>query len=148
MQHVVTARSTLSQADIANADDNPMSRKKSLKKSLRESFRRLRKGRSQVPAKGKEGEVVKVERELPTVERQVEARGQRAEEDGLGSMVRCLHFSSTYIANTLGVSPTLWAGTNSGQVSLLLATPAPGDGVSPGHHTYSNYFSYYTYYYS
>lgn len=34
-------------ADIANADDNPMSRRKSLKKSLRESFRRLRKGRSQ-----------------------------------------------------------------------------------------------------
>ncbi len=33
--------------DIANADDNPMSRRKSLKKSLRESFRRLRKGRSQ-----------------------------------------------------------------------------------------------------
>ena len=56
VQHVVTARSTLSSADIANADDNPMSRKKSLKKSLRESFRRLRKGRSQVPAKGKEGE--------------------------------------------------------------------------------------------
>lgn len=34
-------------ADIANADDNPMSRRKSFKKSLRESFRRLRKGRSQ-----------------------------------------------------------------------------------------------------
>ena len=34
-------------SDIANADDNPMSRRKSLKKSLRESFRRLRKGRSQ-----------------------------------------------------------------------------------------------------
>lgn len=33
--------------DIANADDNPMSRRKSFKKSLRESFRRLRKGRSQ-----------------------------------------------------------------------------------------------------
>ena len=30
--------------------------------------------------------------------------------------VRCLHFSSTYIANTMGVSPTLWAGTNTGQV--------------------------------
>ena len=29
--------------------------------------------------------------------------------------MRCLHFS-TYIANTMGVSPTLWAGTNTGQV--------------------------------
>ena len=37
----------LTLSDIANADDNPMSRRKSLKKSLRESFRRLRKGRSQ-----------------------------------------------------------------------------------------------------
>ena len=34
-------------SDIANADDAQLSRRKSLKKSLRESFRRLRKGRSQ-----------------------------------------------------------------------------------------------------
>lgn len=34
--------------DLANtADEGPMSRRKSLKKSLRESFRRLRRGRSQ-----------------------------------------------------------------------------------------------------
>merc|ERR1712015_373426 len=45
--YLVTARCTLNAQDIANADDNPMSRRKSLKKSLRESFRRLRKGRSQ-----------------------------------------------------------------------------------------------------
>lgn len=130
-QHVVTARSTLSSADIANADDNPMSRKKSLKKSLRESFRRLRKGRGTVAAtKAKEaGEVGKVEspRERVPMERAIEARGVRGEEDGLGSMVRCLHFSSTYIANTLGVSPTLWAGTNSGQVLVFLLTVTPVD---------------------
>ena len=41
------AKNYFSLLDIANADDNPMSRRKSLKKSLRESFRRLRKGRSQ-----------------------------------------------------------------------------------------------------
>ncbi|KAG7153637.1 LLGL scribble cell polarity complex component 2-like [Homarus americanus] len=42
------AKSTLSPLDIANAaDEGPMSRRKSLKKSLRESFRRLRRGRSQ-----------------------------------------------------------------------------------------------------
>ena len=29
--------------------------------------------------------------------------------------MQCLHFF-TYIANTMGVSPTLWAGTNTGQV--------------------------------
>ncbi|KAK8379078.1 hypothetical protein O3P69_019122 [Scylla paramamosain] len=42
------ARSTLSPLDLAStADEGPMSRRKSLKKSLRESFRRLRRGRSQ-----------------------------------------------------------------------------------------------------
>ena len=79
-QHVVTARSTLSSADIANADDNPMSRKKSLKKSLRESFRRLRKGRSQAATKGKDGVEGKTDspRERVPMERQIEARGQKA----------------------------------------------------------------------
>merc|ERR1719228_1764688 len=128
-QHVVTARSTLSAQDIANADDNPMSRKKSLKKSLRESFRRLRKGRSQRVVKGK-GEIVEQQPRVESpiarpVERQVEARG--GSEDGLGSMVRCLHFSSTYIANTISVSPTLWAGTNTGQVLVFLLTITPVD---------------------
>ena len=128
-QHVVTARSTLSSADIANADDNPMSRKKSLKKSLRESFRRLRKGRSQAATKGKEGGEGKTDspRERVPMERQIEARGQKAEEDGLGSMVRCLHFSSTYIRDISGVSPTLWAGTNTGQVLVFMLTITPVD---------------------
>ena len=54
------------------------------------------------------------------VERQVEARG--GFEDGLGSMVRCLHFASTYIANNVNMSPTLWAGTNTGQVLVFMLT--------------------------
>lgn len=37
----------LSVADMSNTGDTPISRRKSFKKSLRESFRRLRKGRSQ-----------------------------------------------------------------------------------------------------
>ena len=134
--HVVTARSTLSAQDIANADDNPMSRKKSLKKSLRESFRRLRKGRSQRKPNNKDEEgggvkVVKHTRmdtspEHRPVERAIEARGSGSE-DGLGSMVRCLHFASTYIANTMNMSPTLWAGTNTGQVLVFLLTITPVD---------------------
>ena len=129
--HVVTARSTLSAQDIANADDNPMSRKKSLKKSLRESFRRLRKGRSQrKPNKAGEEKSEKPPRmespEHRPVERAIEARGSGSE-DGLGSMVRCLHFASTYIANTMNMSPTLWAGTNTGQVLVFLLTITPTD---------------------
>ncbi len=128
--HVISARSTLNAQDIANADDNPMSRRKSLKKSLRESFRRLRKGRSQRQADKKKtnspaaSDVIKREMraespEARPVERQVEARGSTSE-DGLGSMVRCLHFAQTYITGPAATSPTLWAGTNSGQVSFLL----------------------------
>jgi len=128
-QHVVTARSTLSANDIANADDNPMSRKKSLKKSLRESFRKLRKGRSQRVVKGKSengDQPPRIESPTPRpVERQIEARGPS--EDGLGSMVRCLHFASTYIANSMNLSPTLWAGTNTGQVLVFLLTITPTD---------------------
>ena len=133
--HVVTARSTLSAQDIANADDNPMSRKKSLKKSLRESFRRLRKGRSQRGKPNKASDEIGVKPEKPSrlespeprpVERAIEARGSGSE-DGLGSMVRCLHFASTYIANTMNMSPTLWAGTNTGQVLVFLLTITPVD---------------------
>ena len=134
--HVVTARSTLSAQDIANADDNPMSRKKSLKKSLRESFRRLRKGRSQRGKPNKASDEIGTKPEKPSrlqedpeprpMERAIEARGSGCE-DGLGSMVRCLHFASTYIANTMNMSPTLWAGTNTGQVLVFLLTITPVD---------------------
>ena len=135
--HLITARSTLSAQDIANADDNPMSRKKSLKKSLRESFRRLRKGRSQRNTKANKGgetdaKVEKTSRlespEPRPMERQIEARGSGSgSEDGLGSMVRCLHLASTYIANNMNMSPTLWAGTNTGQVLVFLLTITPVD---------------------
>jgi len=128
--HVITARSTLNAQDIANADDNPMSRRKSLKKSLRESFRRLRKGRSQrntdkkKPTSQTNNMISRTIREespdVRPVERQIEARNFGGAEDGLGSMVRCLHFAETYIAGPTSTSPTLWAGTNSGQVFVFL----------------------------
>jgi len=131
--HIISARSTLNAQDIANADDNPMSRRKSLKKSLRESFRRLRKGRSQrnIEKKKPVSQTNTISRdhraespEARPVERQIEARGSTSE-DGLGSMVRCLHFAKTYIANPASTSPTVWAGTNSGQVLVFLLTITP-----------------------
>jgi len=131
---VVTARSTLSQQDIANADDNPMSRKKSVKKSMTESLKKLRKGNIKT---NKSGEAdMKVEKssrlespEPRPMERQIEARSSGGSEDGLGSTVRCLHLASTYIdkANNMKMSPTLWAGTNTGQVLVLLLTIPPRD---------------------
>ncbi|XP_076247283.1 LLGL domain-containing protein l(2)gl isoform X3 [Calliopsis andreniformis] len=137
----VSVKCTLNPNDLSGSGDTPISRRKSFKKSLRESFRRLRKGRSQrrtnassptrntVPEKKKEtssvasspsGDLSPVE--LKPVERQVEARPV---DDALGSMVRCLYFARSYIISMQNTTPTLWAGTNNGTVYVFtLAIPA------------------------
>ncbi|XP_076546442.1 LLGL domain-containing protein l(2)gl isoform X3 [Osmia lignaria lignaria] len=137
----VTVKCTLNPNDLSGAGDTPISRRKSFKKSLRESFRRLRKGRSQRRAttassptrnateKKKDvssvasspiGDLSPVE--LKPVERQVEARPV---DDALGSMVRCLYFARSYIISMQNTTPTLWAGTNNGTVYVFtLAIPA------------------------
>ncbi|XP_046141790.1 lethal(2) giant larvae protein homolog 1 isoform X6 [Osmia bicornis bicornis] len=137
----VTVKCTLNPNDLSGAGDTPISRRKSFKKSLRESFRRLRKGRSQRRAttassptrnateKKKDvssvasspiGDLSPVE--LKPVERQVEARPM---DDALGSMVRCLYFARSYIISMQNTTPTLWAGTNNGTVYVFtLAIPA------------------------
>ncbi|XP_068976535.1 lethal(2) giant larvae protein homolog 1 isoform X5 [Bombus flavifrons] len=137
----VNVKCTLNPNDLSGAGDTPISRRKSFKKSLRESFRRLRKGRSQrrtnatsptrntTSEKKKEtssvasspsGDLSPVE--LKPVERQVEARPV---DDALGSMVRCLYFARSYIISMQNTTPTLWAGTNNGTVYVFtLAIPA------------------------
>lgn len=70
-----------------------LSRRKSFKKTLRESFRRLRKGRSTRNNPGAPAPAT----ETRPVERQIEARSQ---DDGMGSMVRCLTFAQTFITNS------------------------------------------------
>lgn len=122
-----------------------MSRKKSFRKSLRESFRRLRRGRSQrqaggigtdqttaakaafsrvttgvrtlnAPSGGADSgsninTPVGVHRAVTySTERQVE---QKVE---LSSIVKCLTLTSAIITNNPSFKPTLWVGTNSGQV--------------------------------
>ncbi|CAK1595865.1 unnamed protein product [Parnassius mnemosyne] len=120
-------RCTLNPHDHSGAGDTPISRRKSFKKSLRESFRRLRKGRSQrrqntsasptsqsQPAAKKPGDkIVETDAEIKPVERAVEARSN---DDAFGSMVRCLYFARTFLINTQNSTPTLWAGTNNGTV--------------------------------
>ncbi|XP_011703829.1 PREDICTED: lethal(2) giant larvae protein homolog 1 isoform X4 [Wasmannia auropunctata] len=135
----VSVKCTLNPNDLSGAGDTPISRRKSFKKSLRESFRRLRKGRSQrranansptrntAPEKKKEsvtsspsGDLSPAE--VKPVERQVEARPV---DDALGSMVRCLYFARSYIISLQNTTPTLWAGTNNGTVYVFtLAIPA------------------------
>ncbi|CAH2037874.1 unnamed protein product, partial [Iphiclides podalirius] len=120
-------RCTLNPHDHSGAGDTPISRRKSFKKSLRESFRRLRKGRSQrrqttsasptsqsQPAAKKTGDkTAEADAEVKPIERAVEARSN---DDAFGSMVRCLYFARTFLINTQNSTPTLWAGTNNGTV--------------------------------
>nr|CAG4643000.1 EOG090X00I4 [Ilyocryptus agilis] len=128
----VVAKCTLNPNDVSGFGEQPMSRRKSFKKSLRESFRRLRKGRSQRPnvapkqlptspvpkpqdASSNAGPSTAAE--VRPVERQIEAR---TTDDGTGSMVRCLLMVKTFIASqSLNTTPTLWAGTNSGAIYVF-----------------------------
>ncbi|KAH8409541.1 hypothetical protein KR222_008146 [Zaprionus bogoriensis] len=105
-------RCTLNPNDLTGAGEQ-LSRRKSFKKSLRESFRKLRKGRST----RNNPNVVPTTLESRPVERQIEARSS---DDGMGSMVRVLLFAKTYITNVNITSPTLWSATNSSTVSVFL----------------------------
>lgn len=98
---------------MTGSGDTPISRRKSFKKSLRESFRRLRKGRSTRRANAASEKATSntspPARKLPSddnqtfnpmeakpVERQIEARPV---DDAMGSIVRCLYFARTFIIN-------------------------------------------------
>ncbi|XP_053607282.1 lethal(2) giant larvae protein homolog 1 isoform X2 [Plodia interpunctella] len=111
----------------SGAGDTPISRRKSFKKSLRESFRRLRKGRSQrrqttssptsptqpPPKKPIDKAASDTDADVKPIERAVEARST---DDAYGSMLRCVYFARTFLINTQNSMPTLWAGTNNGTV--------------------------------
>ncbi|GFG32827.1 hypothetical protein Cfor_06328 [Coptotermes formosanus] len=137
----VLTKCTLNPNDLSGAGDAPISRRKSFKKSLRESFRRLRKGRStrQADKRGAQnitspttvtpGEAAVSSSsagpgglsplETKPVERQVEARPV---DDSLGSMVRCLYFAKTFLITVQMMTATLWAGTNNGTVFIFTLT--------------------------
>ncbi|XP_063361960.1 lethal(2) giant larvae protein homolog 1 [Cydia amplana] len=128
----LAVKCTLNPHDHSGAGDTPISRRKSFKKSLRESFRRLRKGRSQrrattatspasptQPAKKPIIPSPVEEADVKPVERAVEARSN---DDGFGSMVRSLYFARTFLINTQSSTPTLWAGTNNGTVYAFTLT--------------------------
>lgn len=133
--------------DLATGSDTVMSRRKSFKKSLRESFRRIRRGRASLraanaiaanaqrnshdPRAGGMGSLrasMKHSRLLaevesrPPMERSVETRAHvvKTDEDGgLSSVVRTLKFSYANILNSHVLLPTLWVGTNFGTISIF-----------------------------
>lgn len=139
----VVAKCTLNPNDVSGTGDQPMSRRKSFKKSLRESFRRLRKGRSQRPTAGPKGAPTSpfpklednsvnnagpsVAAEVRPVERQIEARNVVLD-DGMGSMVRCLLLAKTFvISQASNATATLWAGTNSGAIYVFTISVHTGN---------------------
>ncbi|XP_064135449.1 lethal(2) giant larvae protein homolog 1 isoform X2 [Loxodonta africana] len=121
----VLARCTLHPNDSL-AMEGPLSRVKSLKKSLRQSFRRIRKSRVSgkkravnASSKLQEANAQLAEQACPhdvevtPVQRRIEPRSA---DDSLSGVVRCLYFADTFLRDAVHHGPTLWAGTNSGSV--------------------------------
>uniref|UniRef100_A0A8K9X243 LLGL scribble cell polarity complex component 1 n=1 Tax=Oncorhynchus mykiss TaxID=8022 RepID=A0A8K9X243_ONCMY len=130
----VLARCTLHPNDSL-AMEGPLSRVKSLKKSLRQSFRRIRKSRVSgkkrpIPtptSKIQEANAALADQEeVAPVQRRIEPRSA---DDSLSGVVRCLCFADTYLRDGTHHGPTLWAGTNSGSVyAYALEVPGVGSG--------------------
>uniref|UniRef100_A0A480XWG8 Lethal(2) giant larvae protein homolog 1 n=1 Tax=Sus scrofa TaxID=9823 RepID=A0A480XWG8_PIG len=137
----VLARCTLHPSDSL-AMEGPLSRVKSLKKSLRQSFRRIRKSRVSgkkraVAAGSKEANAQLAEQagphdvEVTPVQRRIEPRSA---DDSLSGVVRCLYFADTFLRDAAHHGPTMWAGTNSGSVfayALEVPTAAAGTEKRP-----------------
>uniref|UniRef100_H3D1R7 LLGL scribble cell polarity complex component 1 n=1 Tax=Tetraodon nigroviridis TaxID=99883 RepID=H3D1R7_TETNG len=133
----VLARCTLHPNDSL-AMEGPLSRVKSLKKSLRQSFRRIRKSRvsgkkrtiSTPTSKVQEANAALAEQEeVAPVQRRIEPRSA---DDSLSGVVRCLCFADTFLRDGTHHGPTLWAGTNSGSVyAYALEVPGVGSGRVP-----------------
>uniref|UniRef100_A0A8C5A3J4 LLGL scribble cell polarity complex component 1 n=1 Tax=Gadus morhua TaxID=8049 RepID=A0A8C5A3J4_GADMO len=119
----VLARCTLHPNDSL-AMEGPLSRVKSLKKSLRQSFRRIRKSR----VSGKKFQPAHNQEDVAPVQRRIEPRSA---DDSLSGVVRCLCFADTFLRDGTHHGPTLWAGTNSGSV-YAYALEVPGVGSGPG----------------
>uniref|UniRef100_A0A8C5ELG2 Lethal giant larvae homologue 2 domain-containing protein n=1 Tax=Gouania willdenowi TaxID=441366 RepID=A0A8C5ELG2_GOUWI len=133
-RNAVLARCTLHPNDSL-AMEGPLSRVKSLKKSLRQSFRRIRKSRvsgkkraiSTPTSKVQEANAALAEHEdVAPVQRRIEPRSA---DDSLSGVVRCLCFADTFLRDGTHHGPTLWAGTNSGSVyAYALEVPGAGSG--------------------
>lgn len=121
----VLLRCTLNPSDQL-ALEGPLSRVKSIKKSLRQSFRRIRRSRASGRKHPGNSSVAKIydantrfdqdalhEMELAPVQRKIEARSA---DDSFTGFVRTLYFADTYLRDGSHFGPSLWAGTNGGCV--------------------------------
>ncbi|XP_069050580.1 LLGL scribble cell polarity complex component 2 isoform X2 [Lepisosteus oculatus] len=123
-KNTVLVRCTLNPSDQL-ALEGPLSRVKSIKKSLRQSFRRIRRSRVSV-RKQHASNAAKIqelnarleaealqEMELAPVQRKIEARSS---DDSFTGLVRTLYFADSFLSDGLHNTPSLWAGTNGGSV--------------------------------
>ncbi|XP_053197208.1 LLGL scribble cell polarity complex component 2 isoform X3 [Scomber japonicus] len=127
----VFVKCTLNPSDQL-AMEGPLSRVKSIKKSLRQSFRRIRRSRVSLrkhhvnnAAKLQEAnarlEAELAEMELAPVQRKIEARSS---DDSFTGLVRTLYFADTFLSDSSHNTPSLWAGTNGGCVfAYMLRIP-------------------------
>lgn len=126
---------------------NMISRRKSLKKSLRESFRKLRRGRSQKNTNARTNNnatMLTRLNQLPNsnqmrvehidgddmnhkpIERQVESREFKPMDDIPPSVIRYMYFVRTFITSSQQQTNSLWVGTNTGIIyiyALQFQTP-------------------------
>ncbi|XP_062330381.1 LLGL scribble cell polarity complex component 2 isoform X2 [Osmerus eperlanus] len=127
----VLVRCTLNPSDQL-AMEGPLSRVKSIKKSLRQSFRRIRRSRvslrkhhvnhaSKLQEANARLEAELAEMELAPVQRKIEARSS---DDSFTGLVRTLYFADTFLSDSSHSTPSLWAGTNGGSVfAYMLRLP-------------------------
>uniref|UniRef100_A0A3Q1KFJ4 LLGL scribble cell polarity complex component 2 n=1 Tax=Anabas testudineus TaxID=64144 RepID=A0A3Q1KFJ4_ANATE len=131
----VLIKCTLNPSDQL-AMEGPLSRVKSIKKSLRQSFRRIRRSRVSLRkhhlcCTGFTGllqdanarlEAELAEMELAPVQRKIEARSS---DDSFTGLVRTLYFADTFLSDSSHNTPSLWAGTNGGCVfAYMLRVPS------------------------
>ncbi|KPP72941.1 lethal(2) giant larvae protein2-like, partial [Scleropages formosus] len=123
-KNTVLVRCTLNPSDQL-AMEGPLSRVKSIKKSLRQSFRRIRRSRvsmrkqhtnnaaklQEINAR-MEAEALQ-EMELAPVQRKIEARSS---DDSFTGLVRALYFADSFLSDSTHNTPSLWAGTNGGSI--------------------------------
>uniref|UniRef100_A0A8C2GHG2 LLGL scribble cell polarity complex component 2 n=1 Tax=Cyprinus carpio TaxID=7962 RepID=A0A8C2GHG2_CYPCA len=122
----ILVKCTLNPSDQM-ALEGPLSRVKSIKKSLRQSFRRIRRSRVSM-RKHHTNNALRLALHnsellrLAPVQRKIEARSS---DDSFTGLVRTLYFADTFVSDSSHSTPSLWAGTNGGAVfAYVLRVPS------------------------
>lgn len=125
---VALIKCTVNPTDLANTGAG-IQRKRTLAKSLRDSFRRLRsrRGSKKRPKPEKHEGTSSPNtgvRSLPAYEAAPQTRliDENRVDEAVLSMVRCLYFGETFLGDADHLTPTLWAGTNAGYIYVYSVT--------------------------